>query len=164
MKCITRFAKRLAAPLEMRISGVALLAAAFFTPACTTTPDPPLDSKSQASEKIFTSSVKPLFESRCSWCHSNELPQGGLNFQDKDSLVSSPRKFLVPGAPDKSLIYLALSRPGKHPQVMPGDGWGITAEQKSAIRTWIESGAYWPQGKKGTIRRKPYSVDFDDYL
>ncbi|MCB1094238.1 MAG: c-type cytochrome domain-containing protein [Verrucomicrobiales bacterium] len=132
--------------------------------ACTTTSPPPGTSARSVSEQQFLTTVKPLVESRCSWCHSDGNPQGGLNFQDRDAIFNSSRPFLKPGSPDTSLIYLALTRPKRHPQVMPGDGWGIAESQLKAVRKWIESGAEWPDGKEGMIRRTAYKVVMDDYL
>ncbi|MGK0186334.1 MAG: putative membrane protein [Verrucomicrobiales bacterium] len=143
--------------------GVLLVLAAIGA-SCATTPQPMTEGKAKTSEELFHSSVKPLLESRCSWCHSNDDAKGGLNFQERTAVFSAARPFLVAGSADESLIYQALARPDKHPGVMPGDGWGITAQQKNAVRTWIETGAYWPDDRKGKIRRKPYRVEFDDYL
>lgn len=121
-------------------------------------------SDSTESADTFVTVIKPLVESRCSWCHSQDHAAGGLNFQDRAGTLNSPRTFLVPGSPDKSLIYQALARPGEHPHVMPGDGWGITSAQLDTVRKWIMNGAHWPEGRSGQIHRKPYQVDLDDYL
>ena len=113
---------------------------------------------------IFLSTVKPLIESRCVWCHSNQKPGAGLNFQDRVATLDPAAKFIVPGQPEASRVYRAVTQEASHPRVMPGDGWGITTAQKAAIKKWIEEGAAWPDDRSGRIRRKPYRVDHEDYL
>jgi uncharacterized membrane protein len=146
------------------LSMLVLLVFSAIVSACASTATPKTTSGRSLSEQQFLTNVKPLVESRCSWCHSNSSPQGGLNFQDPDTLFNGKRPFINPGSPDTSLIYLALTRPKRHPQVMPGDGWGIAKSQLKAVRIWIESGAAWPEGKDGSIQRKAYKVVMDDYL
>lgn len=47
---------------------------------------------------------------------------------------------------------------------MPGDGWGLRQNQLAAFLEWIETGAYWPEGREGRLEIKDYEVDVDDYL
>ena len=115
-------------------------------------------------EIAFANTVKPLIEKRCVWCHSNRKPLAGLNFQDRTSVQNPEMMFVVPGKPDQSRIYNAVTRENAHPRVMPGDGWGITGEQKAALKKWVESGAPWPEGKAGQIRHRRFQVDREDYL
>ena len=140
----------------------AVVAAACVVTACVTT-----DHRSGQSlapgEDEFLSTVKPLLESRCVWCHSNREASGGLNFQDRSATLDPQLAFVVPGDPDKSRLYRAVTHEAAHPRVMPGDGWGITGGQEAAIKDWIVAGAPWPVDRSGRIKRKPYRVDHDDY-
>ena len=121
-------------------------------------------SGAKTGQELFRSEVKPLIESRCVWCHSNRETRGGLNFQNRDLVLASPRRFIVPGNSSASLIYRAVTLDSAHPKVMPGDGWGISAEQAEALRKWIDAGAPWPEGRQGRLKRKPYRVGLDHYL
>ena len=114
--------------------------------------------------EVFRKTVKPLIEQRCVWCHSNSKPSAGLNFQNKSTVFDPALRFIVPGDPEQSRIYLAVTKPAMHPTVMPGDGWGITAAQSQALHDWIKNGAPWPAGNAGKISRRPYRIDRDDYL
>jgi len=116
-----------------------------------------------AGEEAFHSTVKPLFESRCVWCHSKRKPLAGLNLQDRAASLDPTLRFIVPGEPDQSRIYRAVTLESAHPNVMPGDGWGITRAQEGALKEWISAGAPWPDGREGEIKKKPYRVDHDDY-
>ena len=116
-----------------------------------------------SGEAAFAQTVKPLLEHRCAWCHDNEAPTAGLNLQDRDLVLNPSLGFLVPGKPDQSSLYQAVERDSRHMNVMPADGWGVTAAQKQALHDWIAAGAPWPDGEAGEIVRKDYRVDFDDY-
>lgn len=113
---------------------------------------------------LFQTKVKPLFEQRCVWCHSGELAHGGLNLQDRAGSLDPARRFIIPGKSAESSIYRALTLEAAHPKVMPGDGWGITRRQSTAVRDWIEHGAPWPEDSTGKITRKPLRIDRDDFL
>jgi hypothetical protein len=116
-----------------------------------------------AGEEAFHSTVKPLFESRCVWCHGKRKTLAGLNLQDRSTSLDPALRFIVPGEPGQSRIYRAVTLESAHPNVMPGDGWGITRAQEAGLRDWIAAGAPWPEGSGGQIDRKPYRVDHDDY-
>ena len=139
----------------------AALAAAVST-SCTTTGGPAKEPT--AGELAFKNTIKPLLEHRCVHCHNDDKPLAGLNFQDRDGTMDPAKKFIVPGNPQESRLYLAVTLESAHPRVMPGDGWGITSEQKAAFKTWIDDGAPWSERRGGGIRKKDYRVDLEDYL
>lgn len=116
------------------------------------------------AETEFNTTVKPLFEHRCVWCHNDRDPKAGLNLQNRDIVFNSTSSFVVPGSPEKSSLYTAIGRHPQHLKAMPADGWKITTKQAEAIRNWIAGGAPWPEGSAGEIQKKNYRVDLDDYL
>lgn len=159
--------KKLFAVYSLSVSGMLALlclsALAFAFVACAG-----LESKntitSASAKADFETTVKPLFEHRCVWCHNNKEPKGGLNLQNRDAVYNSNSHFVLAGKPGQSLLYTSI---GRHPQdlkSMPADGWKITDKQSRAIRDWIAGGAPWPEGREGEIRKKDYRVDLDDYL
>ena len=149
----------------MRRISAAILAAVLAGAAgsCTTTGTPDARS-SQPGQAAFATSVKPLFEHRCVHCHSDAKPLAGLNLQDRSGTLAPERRFIVPGKPEESRLYRAVTLENAHPNVMPGDGWGITGEQEAALKAWIAEGAPWPEGRSGRIRKKSYRIETDDYL
>ena len=140
-----------------------ILAIAAMSSSCRTGGGQP-DALGSSGQHAFRHGVKPLVEERCVWCHNNSRASAGLNFERPATVVAAAAKFVVPGKPDQSRIFLAVTRPNAHPRAMPGDGWGITANQKAMLQRWIEQGAVWPGGRAGKIRKKRYRVEFDDYL
>ena len=112
----------------------------------------------------FVQHVKPVFEHRCVRCHKNEKISGGMNLQDRDAILASDRNFIVPGAPEKSLIYEAITKPTSHPTVMPGDGWGMSERHKRLFEQWINEGADWPKDEAGKLMEKENVVELDSYL
>ena len=119
---------------------------------------------SASAESEFDTTVKPLFEHRCVWCHNDREPKAGLNFQNRDIVFNSKSRFIVAGKPEQSLLYTAIGRHPTELKAMPADGWKITDKQAQAIRNWIAGGAPWPEGRDGEIRKRDYRVDLDDYL
>jgi hypothetical protein len=146
---------------------LSLLAAAALV-ACGTTKSTDIDPDGAGAalpsgEEAFTTTVKPLFESRCVWCHGDDKTLAGLNLQDREASLDGALRFIVPGHPEQSRIYRAVTLEAAHPNTMPGDGWGITRSQEEALKNWIGAGAPWPEGREGQIIKKPYRVDHDDY-
>ncbi|MDF1815465.1 MAG: hypothetical protein P1V20_24915 [Verrucomicrobiales bacterium] len=118
-----------------------------------------------ADPQVFGRTVRPVLEHRCIHCHNNEKPNAGLNFQNPSLLytLTETGRFIDPGSPETSRIYMAIIKPNTHPGAMPGDGWGIDLEDLQGFRTWIKDGAPWPEGKNGQLEVKDYQVKLDDY-
>jgi hypothetical protein len=108
----------------------------------------------------FVKQIKPILADRCVECHNSETLLGELNLQNRE-LAFQKRKTgpaIVPGSPEKSMLYLALTLPPKDKKAMPATGHRIPKDEVSTIRQWIAEGAKWPEGKDGAIavqRRKP---------
>ena len=106
--------------------------------------DPPVD---------FVKQIKPILADRCVECHNAETLLGELNLQNRE-LAFRKRKAgpaIVPGAPEKSMLYLALTLPPKDKKAMPATGHRIPKDEVSIIRQWIKEGAKWPEGKEGVV-------------
>jgi formylglycine-generating enzyme required for sulfatase activity len=73
----------------------------------------------------FEDRVAPVLTKHCLPCHSTSKLKGAV----------------VPGAPQKSLLYLTIEA-GK----MPPGGPQLPKDQRDAIRDWILEGAKWPPG------------------
>ncbi len=100
---------------------------------------------SAADDSLFRQQFAPILERHCIRCHGEEETKGGL------SLISRKTTFeggnhgtvLVPGRPDESRLYQMVT--GDKPK-MPKNAAPLTAEQRAALKGWIEKGAAWPDG------------------
>jgi hypothetical protein len=122
----------------------ALVACLFLTAAVHAVEDPPVD---------FVKQIKPILADRCVECHNSETIFGELNLQSRE-LAFRKRKLapaIVPGEPEKSMLYLALTLPPKDKKAMPATGHRIPKDEVSLIRQWIKEGAKWPEGKEGVV-------------
>jgi hypothetical protein len=122
----------------------ALVACLSLTTALHAADEPPVD---------FVKQIKPILADRCVECHNSETIFGELNLQSRE-LAFRKRKLapaIVPGEPEKSMLYLALTLPPKDKKAMPATGHRIPKDEVSIIRQWIKEGAKWPEGKEGVV-------------
>ena len=122
----------------------ALAACLLLTPALHAADEPPVD---------FVKQIKPILADRCVECHNSGTIFGELNLQSRE-LAFRKRKLapaIVPGEPEKSMLYLALTLPPKDKKAMPATGHRIPKDEVSIIRQWIKEGAKWPEGKEGVV-------------
>lgn len=86
----------------------------------------------------FEQKILPIFERDCVKCHTGSRPQGGLDVRTRFSLLRGGDKgpAVVPGFPDKSLLYHRLRR-GE----MPLGGPSVSEADLELIRQWIQQGA-----------------------
>ncbi len=137
--------------MNMKPITTALAACLSLTTALQAADEPPVD---------FVKQIKPILADRCVECHNSETLLGELNLQN-GALAMRKRKLgpvIVPGDPEKSMLYLALTLPPKDKKAMPATGHRIPKDEVSLIRQWIKEGAKWPEGKDGAItvqRKKP---------
>lgn len=106
-------------------------------------------------EHYFLAQVKPVLQQHCVACHNGVLPPPALNLTNKAAAFTrsaSGRDYILPGDPDCSLLISAVQRGGTHPKMMPRTEVSLTEDQIGMLREWIEDGAYWPEGEKGTLR------------
>lgn len=109
----------------------------------------------------FNRDIRPILSDNCFNCHgpASASRQADLRLDQRDSAVDTGA--IVPGKPDESeLLRRVLSE--DHDAVMPPPETkkSLTAEQKNALRRWIEEGAqyepHWafmPVPEKTTVPR-----------
>ena len=134
---------------------------------CQNTPTAlPADPVLAESATIFNNTVREVLEHRCIHCHNDAAVNGGLNFEDRSTVFGSQGNapFIIPRKPRESKVWQAIFRPKTHPNTMPGDGWGLTQAQTKGFLKWIETGAYWPEGKAGKLKTRKYEIQLDDFL
>ncbi|MBK1834880.1 c-type cytochrome domain-containing protein [Roseibacillus ishigakijimensis] len=97
----------------------------------------------------FARHVKPILEERCVWCHDGSDKKMPYSLVNREKAFAGKR--IVPGQPEKSLLYLAAS--GEHPTLqMPAVGVQVAATDLEVLRRWIATGAVWPMGSAGELR------------
>ena len=92
--------------------------------------------------KFFDTRVAPILTRRCLPCHNRELNNGGISFQDPESLLKGGRRgaAIVPGKPDRSVLVHSLRHEGEL-QMPPGPQ--LPAKEIRILTDWIRRGAVW---------------------
>jgi len=103
----------------------------------------------------FVSEVAPMLQEKCVTCHYDHAPLTGLSFQRRKNLMAegANRPILVPGAPDKSTLFLVTVMPDYFVEAMPPAGHKLTDAEASALYRWIKQGADWPENV--VLKRPP---------
>jgi mono/diheme cytochrome c family protein len=102
------------------------------------------------AEALFVRRVLPLFQEKCLACHGHDEKKikGGFDLRTPAGLRmggDSEQAAVVPGEPEKSPLYLAITRLSSDWEPMPPkENDKLAAEQVSWIKQWIAAGAPWP--------------------
>jgi hypothetical protein len=107
---------------------------------------------------FFESKIRPILAEQCYKCHSIERgkSKGNLTLDTKAGLEKGGETgpAVVPGDPQKSLLYTALTYTDKDLQMPPTSSGGKLGDAQIAdIAAWIKMGAPDPrlEGKKGKL-------------
>ncbi len=85
----------------------------------------------------FNKDIAPILDEHCSVCHTAAKAAGKLD-----------KKFVVPGKPAASPLYVRASLPSDKPGAMPPLGPKLSEAQLAVLKRWIEDGASWPESSK----------------
>ncbi|MCZ6794757.1 MAG: PSD1 and planctomycete cytochrome C domain-containing protein, partial [Planctomycetota bacterium] len=112
------------------------------------------DAASRDAAALFRRQVLPLLEGRCLGCHGRdpEELEAGLDVRSREGLLAggdSGRAAIVPGAPEKSPLYVAVTWRDEDLQMPPEEKDRLGAAEIEAIRRWIAGGAPWPKRSPG---------------
>ncbi|MCC6363816.1 MAG: SUMF1/EgtB/PvdO family nonheme iron enzyme [Bryobacterales bacterium] len=104
----------------------------------------------------FRKDIAPVFEANCLGCHNAQRNYGSLRLDTAERARRGGNKGpgIVPGEPEKSLVYTVMEiLPGKAGAMPPG-GPQVPKAQRDKIRQWIAAGAPWPAdlGKSGAAK------------
>ncbi|WP_437223092.1 DUF1553 domain-containing protein [Planctomicrobium sp. SH661] len=93
----------------------------------------------------FAQGVAKIFEQRCLRCHSTDHAKGGFSFSSKEEFFKGGESgaAVVARRPEESSLLEQIT--GENP-AMPAEGAPLTAAEVEQIRSWIVSGAEWPEG------------------
>lgn len=88
----------------------------------------------------YGTQVKPILADHCLTCHLERNRAGGLSLSNYAGVMagSATGVVVVPGRPDRSLLFSVVSGPNPR---MPKTGVPLTEEQVSVLKRWIEQGA-----------------------
>lgn len=95
-----------------------------------------------ADEKFFDTRVAPILTRRCLPCHNAQLNNGGISFEDCDTLLAGGSRgpAILPGDPAKSILIQALRHEGEL-QMPPGPP--LPAKETRILTEWVRRGAVW---------------------
>ena len=100
-------------------------------------------------DRLFATEIQPVLAAKCLPCHGQdpELVLGGLDLTAREGLLRAGNSGLlaiVPGDPDGSLLYQAISGGEGVLPMPPKENDRLATEQLARVREWIEHGAPWP--------------------
>lgn len=103
----------------------------------------------KAAAVDFVRDVRPILSAHCYDCHGPDSLEGGLRLSQRAMALAggdSGRSAIVPGKPEESRLWLAISGQGVPKLVMPPADAGepLTAAELETVRNWIAAGAPWP--------------------
>jgi hypothetical protein len=95
----------------------------------------------------FAQEVFPILQSACFECHGPQKQMAELRLDARTAAFKGSKSgvVIVPGKSQESLLFRRVSS-GDLDDRMPPKGDGLTTEQLSRIRAWIDQGAVWPDG------------------
>ena len=98
-------------------------------------------------ETFFLEKVRPILEVHCFECHGSRKQKGGLRMDTKAWLFGPDESkwTVVPGIPEESDLLQRVLLERDDPDAMPPEGSGLTADEITVLRTWIEKGAAFPE-------------------
>jgi mono/diheme cytochrome c family protein len=106
----------------------------------------------EAGEVLFVYRVQPMFKEKCLACHGDDPKKikGGLDMRSLSALLKggdSEETSIVPGQPDKSPLYLAVTRLHEDTwsPMPPKENDRLAPEQVEYLKEWILAGAPWPE-------------------
>ncbi|MCA9105340.1 MAG: DUF1549 domain-containing protein, partial [Planctomycetales bacterium] len=100
--------------------------------------------------EAFEKQIRPFLVNECYECHGAEVQEAGLRVDFRQALLdggdSGPA--IMPGEPDKSLLYLSITH--EHPDLrMPEGRPQLPASVLANFRQWIADGAVDPRDEPG---------------
>jgi mono/diheme cytochrome c family protein len=103
------------------------------------------DQTADSDAALFARVIAPALETSCLRCHNASKARGGLSLADAAAFAKGGENgpVVVPKNLDESRLFEVVE--GEEPE-MPPDDDALTPEAVAAIRSWIESGALWPEG------------------
>src|SRR3954471_18856989 len=105
---------------------------------------------SPPSEPGSFAEVRAIFAAKCLACHGNDAKElkGDYDLRTREAAIKggeSGEAAIVPGQPEKSPLYRAVTWSDDSLQMPPKENDRLSAEQVALIRRWIAAGAKWEE-------------------
>jgi mono/diheme cytochrome c family protein len=96
--------------------------------------------------------VRAILATKCLSCHGNDPKdlKGDYDLRSRDAAIKGGESgdvAVVPGDPEKSPLYKAVTWTDEALQMPPKENDRLSAEQVTTIRRWIAAGAKWDDAK-----------------
>ncbi|MAS92364.1 MAG: hypothetical protein CMO55_04140 [Verrucomicrobiales bacterium] len=116
-----------------------------------------------SQEEFFEKKIRPVLAEKCFKCHSAEAEKlkGSLQLDHLQHLLEGgdTGPAIVPGKVDESLLIESILYGNEDLQMPPKEK--LSDEIVNDFKTWIASGAYWPEEKVPARGEKDESGKFD---
>ncbi len=95
-----------------------------------------------AQNAVPRNSFKPILRARCLPCHNDLLKDGGISFEDRNSLLKGGPHgpAIVPGKPEESMMIQAVRQDG---EIKMPPGAKLSDRDIATLTEWIARGAPW---------------------
>jgi mono/diheme cytochrome c family protein len=108
--------------------------------------------------RMFATKIGPLLAEKCLACHGGKPTdiKSAFDLRTRDSALrggESGEPAIVPGKPEKSLLYQAVQWDGL--EMPPKKNDRLTRDEIELIRQWIEAGAPWSEPASPSFNRDP---------
>ena len=128
---------------------VALATGLLMTPMTSMAVEPTKLSTVDA-EGLFAAKVLPLLKEKCFACHGEDPKKikGKLFMLTRADMLAggeSELPALIPGKPEKSPLYLAITWKDEDLEMPPKENDRLDKQQIEWVHSWIAAGAPWPQ-------------------
>ena len=115
--------------------------------------DTPPGPSRDGGEQLFAQKVWPLLVEKCLACHGDKPDdiKGGLDLRSRATAVrggDSGEPAWMAGKPDRSPLFIAVTRRDAALVMPPKENDKLSAEQVESIRRWIMAGAAWPAAER----------------
>ena len=97
-----------------------------------------------APDSFYAKRIYPIFDANCVVCHGAGKVQGGLRLDSYELVMKGGEggAVIVPGQPEKSLLFTRVTLPANDKHFMPAEGHApLRAKEITSLRAWIQQGA-----------------------
>lgn len=98
----------------------------------------------------FVQDIQPILEASCVSCHHEGHDKGDLRLDVREAALKGGGNgpAIMPGHADQSPLYTSVTLPADHDDLMPpaNKGGPLPKDQIELLRSWIDQGAFWPDG------------------
>ncbi len=105
------------------------------------------------AERHFVRHVLPVLKDKCLACHGDDpkKQKGGLDLRTRAAMLTggdSGEPALVPGRPEKSPLFIAVTRKDDTLKMPPKENDKLSTDEVERFRGWIAAGAPWPEAAR----------------